>query len=65
MVAEASDDATAMMERVQRQGGVAAYLIVGTDLPSGHHTPKFDVDERVLPLGVATIAAAAVDLLTG
>ncbi|MQA01170.1 MAG: amidohydrolase [Streptosporangiales bacterium] len=63
VVAEASDDATAMMRRVQEQGGVAAYLIVGTDLPSGHHTPKFDVDERVLPLGVATIAAATVDLL--
>lgn len=65
VVAEASDDATAMMCHVQEQGGVAAYLIVGTHLPSGHHTPRFDVDERVLPPGVATIAAAAVDLLAG
>lgn len=63
-VAEASDDATAMMRRVQEQGGVASYLIVGTDLPDGHHTPRFDVDERVLRPGIAVMTRAAVDLLT-
>lgn len=64
VVAQASDDATAMMHHVQTQGGVAAYLIVGTELPGGHHTPRFDVDERVLRLGVATMASATAMLLT-
>ena len=53
----ASEDATFLMERVQETGGLATYLIVGTDHPTSHHTPTFDVDERSLPIGV--------DVLTG
>ena len=34
----AGDDAAIMMDRVQRAGGKAAYLVLGTELPSGHHT---------------------------
>lgn len=48
----ASEDATFLMERVQEDGGLATYLIVGTDHPTSHHTPTFDVDERSLPIGV-------------
>ena len=48
----ASEDATFLMERVQESGGLAAYLIVGTDHPTSHHTPTFDVDERSLAIGV-------------
>lgn len=48
----ASEDATFLMNRVQEQGGLATYLIVGTDHPTGHHEPRFDVDERSLPVGV-------------
>ncbi|USZ71014.1 amidohydrolase [Natronosalvus halobius] len=48
----ASEDATFLMERVQEEGGLASYLIVGTDHPTSHHTPTFDVDERSLAHGV-------------
>ena len=48
----ASEDATFLMERVQEDGGLAAYTIVGTDHPTSHHTPTFDVDERSIDIGV-------------
>jgi len=40
------------MERVQEDGGLAGYMIIGTDHPTSHHTPTFDVDERSLEHGV-------------
>jgi len=51
----ASEDATFLMERVQDDGGLATYLIVGTDHPTSHHTPTFDVDERSLEHGVSVL----------
>ncbi|MFC4552105.1 MULTISPECIES: amidohydrolase [Halorussus] len=51
----ASEDATFLMERVQEEGGLASYLIVGTDHPTSHHTPTFDVDERSLEIGVEVL----------
>jgi aminobenzoyl-glutamate utilization protein A len=54
----ASEDATFLMERVQQSGGLATYLIVGTDHPTSHHTPTFDVDERSLPIGVEILTDA-------
>ncbi|QHS16373.1 M20 family metallo-hydrolase [haloarchaeon 3A1-DGR] len=54
----ASEDATFLMERVQENGGLASYLIVGTDHPTGHHTPTFDVDERSLRIGADVLTAA-------
>ena len=47
-----SEDATVLMRRVQKTGGRAAYVGVGTDHPGGHHTATFDVDEDSLPVGV-------------
>lgn len=54
----ASEDATFLMERVQDEGGFATYLIVGTDHPTSHHTPSFDVDERSLAIGVEVLRDA-------
>lgn len=54
----ASEDATYLMERVQDEGGLATYLIVGTDHPTSHHTPAFDVDERSLAIGVDVLRDA-------
>jgi len=48
----ASEDATFLMRRVHDQGGRAVYLLVGTDHPTAHHTPTFDIDERSLDIGV-------------
>ncbi len=62
--ATASDDACAFMRRVQERGGLAAYVIVGAALASGHHTPRFDFDEAALPLGVKLLGSLAWDLAT-
>ncbi len=53
----ASEDFTLLAERVQAHGGQADYLIIGTDLSSGHHTDRFDFDETALPLAAALMAS--------
>ena len=53
-----SEDATFLMRRVQKNGGLATYLAVGTDHPGGHHTSTFDVDEASLGLGVEVVSDA-------
>ena len=57
-----SEDATYLMQRVQQQGGLAAYVGVGTDHPGGHHTPTFDVNERDIAVGIDLIAGVVIDL---
>ncbi|RQG91468.1 amidohydrolase [Natrarchaeobius halalkaliphilus] len=52
-----SEDATFLMREVQRNGGTACYVGVGTDHPGGHHTSTFDVDEPSI--------GHAVDVLSG
>lgn len=58
----ASEDATYMMQRVKQQGGSATYMIFGTPLSAGHHHPRFDYDEAVLPIAVETIGRAVLKL---
>ncbi|SER10626.1 amidohydrolase [Natrinema salaciae] len=58
----ASEDATFLMERVQNDGGLATYAIVGTDHPTSHHTPTFDVDERSLEHGVDVLVGTIREL---
>jgi aminobenzoyl-glutamate utilization protein A len=53
-----SEDATFLMRRVQKNGGLATYLAVGTDHPGGHHTSTFDVDEASIGPGVDVISDA-------
>ena len=53
-----SEDATFLMDRVQENGGRAAYVGIGTDHPGGHHTATFDVDEESLLVGVEVLAEA-------
>ncbi len=48
----ASDDATAFMRKVQGNGGAAGYLGLGAGNYGPHHSPTFDIDESVLPVGV-------------
>ena len=54
----ASEDATYLMDAVQKQGGLATYVIVGTDHPTGHHTATFDIDEASLPIAVEVLTDA-------
>jgi aminobenzoyl-glutamate utilization protein A len=57
-----SEDATVLMRHVQERGGTAAYVVVGTDHPGGHHTATFDVDEETVRIAVETLAGAVVEL---
>lgn len=54
----ASDDASLLMRAVQESGGVAGYAIVGSDSPGPPHSPRFDVDEEVLPVAVSWLERA-------
>lgn len=60
----ACEDFTIMMDRVQSRGGKATYILLGTDLASGHHTSRFDIDERSLTLGVQLLGLATASLLS-
>lgn len=60
----ASEDFSYFMEKVQQNGGQAAYTMVGANLAAGHHDSYFDFDEKALNLATKIIAVSAVELLT-
>ena len=45
---QASEDAAVLMQKVQEQGGEAAYFMFGTPLAAEHHQPEFNFDEEVM-----------------
>jgi aminobenzoyl-glutamate utilization protein A len=51
-----SEDFALMMRAVQRQGGKACLVNIGSDLASGHHQKDFDFDEKSLCLAVKLLA---------
>jgi len=51
-VLSASDDASLLAAEVQRAGGLATYLLVGSGNPAPHHHPQFDIDEASLPIAL-------------
>lgn len=57
-----SEDATYFMQRVHERGGRAIYCAIGSDLPSGHHTPTFDIQERDLPPAIHALALSLMQL---
>ncbi|WP_293026703.1 amidohydrolase [Natronococcus sp.] len=57
-----SEDVTYLMNRVQNGGELASYLLVGTDHPTNHHTPTFDIDERSLEIGVGVLSETIAEL---
>lgn len=56
------EDAAWLMNTVRENGGQATHVVIGTDHPTGHHTPTFDVDETSLEIGANVIAQAAVSI---
>jgi aminobenzoyl-glutamate utilization protein A len=59
-----SEDLTYMIERVQRNGGLATNIGIGADLGGwGHHTAEFEFDERVLSMAVKLLSFTALDLM--
>ncbi|ACM56654.1 amidohydrolase [Halorubrum lacusprofundi] len=57
-----SEDGTYLMQQVQDAGGLASYVLVGTDHPTSHHTPTFDIDEESLAIGVNILSETFVEL---
>jgi aminobenzoyl-glutamate utilization protein A len=57
-----SEDASFIIERVQESGGVGTYVGVGASNVAGHHTPRFDIDEDSLEIGVEVVTATIRDL---
>ena len=60
-----SEDCTYFMERVQKNGGQAAFIMVGAELAAGHHESLFDFNEDALPPAIALLSGVAADLLAG
>ena len=48
---------------LQRVPGAFALLGMGDDRPHPHHSARFDIDERVLPLGVRLMTAVTLEML--
>ncbi|MCX5733941.1 MAG: amidohydrolase [candidate division NC10 bacterium] len=59
-----SEDCTYFMERVQKNGGQAAFVMIGTELAAGHHDCFFDFNEDALVPGIALLSGVAAELLT-
>ncbi len=59
----ASEDFSFFMERVQRHGGQAAYMMVGADIVAGHHDSHFDFDEAALGNSAKMLSYAVAGLL--
>ncbi|MCQ4332973.1 amidohydrolase [Natronomonas sp. F2-12] len=51
----ASEDVSYLIRRVQEEGGEGTFVCIGTDHPSGHHTPRFDIDEESIEIGVDVV----------
>jgi aminobenzoyl-glutamate utilization protein A len=61
-----SEDFTYMMARVQERGGLATNIGIGANLGGwGHHTARFDIDERALPKAATLLSVAALSLSAG
>ena len=59
-----SEDCTYFMERVQKNGGQAAFVMVGTELAAGHHDSFFDFNEAAMLPAIALMSGTAAELLT-
>jgi aminobenzoyl-glutamate utilization protein A len=59
----AGEDANVFLARVAERGGRGIYVLIGSDLADGHHSPRFDFDERSLVTGTAVLSALACELI--
>jgi len=56
-----SEDFTYMLDKVQASGGKGTFIILGSEIASGHHTAEFDFNEKDLINGVNLLARLALD----
>ena len=60
-----SEDFTYMMQRVQNSGGQATNIGLGADLGGwGHHTDRFDIDERALVGAAGILSSVVMDIVS-
>jgi len=57
------EDVTTLMQCVQDHGGKATELLLGIPLIAPHHSERFDIDERVISLGVEVLYRIAIELM--
>ena len=57
-----SEDFTYFMKRVQENGGLATYIMLGSELEGAHHTAEFDIDESNLIRGVKLLAKSVINI---
>ncbi len=55
----AIEDCSYFMDRVQKNGGQANYMMYGTTLAAGHHNIAFDFNEKCLPKAVGILVTLA------
>lgn len=58
----ASDDASLMIDRVQQRDGVGTYIAISGGDYHPHHSPDFDIDDRILPATIELLVRAVIDL---
>lgn len=58
-----SEDYSYMMTRVQKQGGIATFMLVHSAQSAPGHNRRFDIDETVIPNAVKTFCAVVYDVL--
>lgn len=63
VVSGGSEDCAYMMQRVQENGGIAAFMRLLTPMAGPAHNRRFDVGEEVLVNGVKAFCATALDIL--
>ncbi len=63
VVSGGSEDCAYMMDRVQKQGGIAAFMRLRTPMAGPAHNRRFDVGEGVLVNGVKAFCATVYDIL--
>lgn len=60
-----SEDCSYFMERVQKHGGQAVYLVIGGSLAAVNHNNYFDFDERALVLEAHLLSTVVCELVKG
>jgi len=59
-----SEDFSFMMEHIQKKGGKGLFVGVGADLNGwGHHTSKFDINEKSLFISIELLTKLSFDLM--
>lgn len=59
----ASEDVTYYMNTVQKRGGKALYLGIGSDIQAPHHSENFDFDETSLQIGLEVYILIIAEIL--